>query len=139
MNSYHKKYKGFTVVEAMAAMVILFIAATAVVLPFTSSASIQQESAHRTLASRLAADQLEQVLATDYDSIIATYDGYTESTGQVKDSQGVIFTDPMYQFFGRQVTCTNATVAGVDLIWVSVTVYYNGTEVITLGTLVGPA
>jgi Tfp pilus assembly protein PilV len=148
MNSYHKKYKGFTLAEAMAAMVILFVAAAAVTLPFISSASVRQESACRTLASRLAADKIEEIVA-GYDS--GTYqDGYTytESAGQVENAVGEIFADPMYQNFSRQVTCTNmtladvdllsATVAGDNLLWVSVKVSYNGTDVITLGTLVGP-
>jgi Tfp pilus assembly protein PilV len=138
MNSYHKKNKGFTLAEAMAAMVILFVAAAAVTLPFTSSASVRQETARRTLASKLAADRLEEIAAADYGSIIATYDGYTEPAGQVENAVGEIFADPMYQNFSRLVTCTNATVAGIDLTWVSVTVYYKGTETITLSTLLGP-
>ena len=96
---------------------------------------VQQDTARRTLAARLAADKIEEI-AADYD--FTTYDGYTES-----EPLGEIFTDPMYQNFSREVTCTNATiagvtVAGVNLTWVSVAVSYNGTEVITLGTLMGP-
>ena len=135
---YHKKNQGFTLAEAMAAMVILAFAAAAVTLPFTSSASVQQETARRTLAARLAADKIEEISA-GYDS--GTYqDGYTESepVGQIRNAAGEIFTDPMYQNFSREVTCTNATVADVDLLWVSVKVSYNGTEVITLDTLMGP-
>ena len=139
---YHKKNQGFTLAEAMAAMAILAFAAAAVTLPFTSAASVQQDTARRTLAARLAADKIEEI-AADYD--FTTYDGYTESepVGQIKNAAGAIFTDPMYQNFIREVACTNATVAGVNLTWVSVTVYYKKnedvtTEIITLGTLMGP-
>lgn len=140
---YHKRNQGFTLAEAMVAMVILAFAAVAVTLPFTSSASVQQETARQRLAARLAADKIEEIAAADYDSIFATYDGYTESVGQIKNAAGEIFTDPIYQNFSRQITCTNATVAGVDLTWVSVTVYYEKAEdviieIITLSTLMGP-
>lgn len=145
---YHKKNQGFTLAEAMVAMVILAFAAAAVVLPFTSSASVHRETAIQTLAARLAADKIEEITA-DYDS--GTYqNGYThtEPAGMLKNAVGDLFTDIMYQNFSRQVTCTNMTVAGVDLLnatvagdnllWVSVKVSYNGTEVVALGTLMGP-
>lgn len=127
----HKGRAGFTLVEAMLAVVVLAIAAAGVLLPFVSGAAVRAEGIRRTLAAGLAGDLMEQILrlpfhdpggvAYDYhlgpdsgETGLASFDnvddfhGYTESQGQVKDAAGTVFTDPKYTNFSRTVTCSYA-------------------------------
>ena len=120
--------RGFTLAEAMMAVVVLGIAAAGVLLPFVSGTAVRLEGIQRTLAARLASDLMEQIIrrpyhdpnGTEYDVIpgpdagktgFAAYDniydfyGYTETEGQVKDAAGAVFTDPMYANFSRNVIC----------------------------------
>ena len=118
--------RGFTLAEAMMAVVVLGIAAASVLLPFISGAAVRAEGVNRTLAARLASDLMEQILrlpfhdpqGTDYTSgpesgetvpagfdNIDDYHGYAEPQGQVKDATGTVFTDSAYANFSRNVTC----------------------------------
>ena len=117
--------RGFTLIEAMMAVMVLGIAAASVLLPFISGAAVRAEGINRTLAARLASDLMEQILRlpfhdpdggssvgpepgetgpSSFDNI-DDYHGYTESQGQVKDAAGVVFTDSVYANFSRNVTC----------------------------------
>lgn len=127
-----KKRSGFTLIEAIIAMSVLAFAAAAILLPFTSAANVQAESDLRTIATKLAADKLEDVIANN-----DIFDD-SELTGQVKDASGNIFDDSMYDRFSRFVSCKDAQVGGVDLKWVTVTVRYNGQVISALSTLVMP-
>jgi prepilin-type N-terminal cleavage/methylation domain-containing protein len=123
-----KSKEGFTLVEAMLAVVVLGIAAAGVLLPFVSGAAVRAEGTRRTLAAGLASDLMEQILrlpfhdpaggTSDYSpgpepgetqpanfDNIDDFHGYTESEGQVKDATGAVFTDPKYVNFSRNVTC----------------------------------
>lgn len=125
---YSKNRQGFTLAEAMMAVMVLGIAAATLLLPFTSGATVRTEGVNRTLAARLASDLMEQILLLPfhdpdggaYDYILgpesgetgpANYDniddyhGYTESQGQVKDVTGAVFTDSAYANFSREVMC----------------------------------
>ncbi len=119
---YGASRRGFTLAEAMMAVVVLGIAAAGVLLPFVSGAAVRAEGASRTLAAGLAGDLMEQILrlpfhdpddetsynlgpdAGDLDNI-DDYHGYIEAQGQVKDAAGVVFTDPRYANFSRNVIC----------------------------------
>ena len=96
--------RGFTLAEATLAMVLLGIAAAGVLMPYASGASVQAEGLHRTLGAVLANDLIEQIVATPYGAIVDAYN-YTESQGQLADSNGVLLTDSMYANFSRAVTC----------------------------------
>jgi len=119
--------RGFTLAEAMMAVVVLGIAAASLLLPFMSGAAVRAEGINRTLAARLAGDLMEQILRlpfhdpgggatpgpelgetvpTGFDNI-DDYHGYTEIQGQVKDATGAVFsvTDSRYANFSRNVTC----------------------------------
>lgn len=125
---YVKGRRGFTLAEAMMAVLVLGIAAAGVLIPFVSGTAVRLEGIQRTLAARLASDLMEQVIrrpfhdpnGTEYDDIpgpdagktgFAAYDniydfyGYTEAEGQIKDATGAVFTDPMYANFSRNVKC----------------------------------
>jgi prepilin-type N-terminal cleavage/methylation domain-containing protein len=98
-----KRRDGFSLAEAMLAMVILSIAAAGVLLPFSSGAIVRAEGMHSTLASRLAGDLMEEIINTPFGNIIASYGAYSEAQGHIisdfnTDTQ---YSDPMYVNFSR--------------------------------------
>ena len=133
--------RGFTLVEATLAMVLLGIAAAGVLLPYASGASLQAEGVHRTLGAVLANDLIEQIVATPFDSVIATYN-YTESQGQLTDSSDTTLTDSMYANFSREVASQYVRVpqqsdaVETHYILATVQVYYQGRSVVTLSRLI---
>lgn len=157
---------GFTLPEAVMAMVILGIAAAGVMLPFSAGASAQAQGVHKTLATTLANDLMERIATkpfhdpdgSSYDYLpgpeageatiagfdnVDDFDGYTESQGQVLDAGAVAFTDPIYSNFSRKVTCgyvyvpqQNPPTASPNFILVSVEVDYQGRPIVTVSRLV---
>ena len=123
--------------EALIATVILAMAASGAILPFSSGAAVQAEGARRTLAAKLAADTLEEMLNSDFDMLMLDYDGLYQPAGSVTDGKGQIFTDVSYAKFMRIVTCTPANVGNVNLIWATVYIYHDGTEMLHMSTLIG--
>jgi prepilin-type N-terminal cleavage/methylation domain-containing protein len=142
MMSNYKHRKGFTLAEAMIATVVLGIAAAGVLLPFTSGAALRAEGKHRTLAAKLAGDLMEEIVNTQFEQIITSYDGYTEPQGQVKDAGGMVFADSNYAGFSRDVSCAYVIMPGesgdgdLKFIRVIVRVYYRGGEIATISRLV---
>ena len=136
------KHKGFSLAEALIATVILGIAAAGVILPFASGARVRAEGMHRTLAVKLAADLMDVIVNTPFDQIVATYNGYAESQGQVKDATGTVFTDSNYANFSRDVSCayvyvTQESGSGqLKFILTTVRVYYSGTEIATVNRVI---
>ena len=143
MYSYYKNQRGFTLAEAMIATVVLGIAAAGVLLPFTNGAKLRAEGMRRTLAAGLAGDLMEEIVKTPFDQIIASYNGYAEPQGQVKDVSGVVFTDSNYANFSRDVTCEYVYVSQesgngqLKFIRVVVRVYYLGEQIAIINRLVG--
>jgi len=135
------KYNGFSLAEAMIAVVVLGIAAAGVLLPFTSGAAVQAEGTRRTLASKLASDLMEEIITEPFDRIVADFDGYSEPKGQVKNAAGEVFTDSNYAGFARDVRCQyvhvaqEAEAADPKFILATVLVYYNGREIVKLERL----
>ena len=135
------KYRGFTLAEAMMAVVVLGIAAAGVLLPFTSGAQVRAEGMHRTLGAKLAGDLMEQIVNTAFDDIVTNYN-YTEAQGQVKDTSGAVFTDSNYANFSRDVSCLEVYVpqesgeAGANFICATVRVYYSGREIAIINRLI---
>jgi prepilin-type N-terminal cleavage/methylation domain-containing protein len=140
---YCTSRRGFTLAEAMMAVVVLGIAASSVLLPFVSGAAVRAEGINRTLAARLASDLMEQIVNTPFDQIVTSYNGYSESQGQVKDAAGAVFVDPNYTRFGREVSCQYVYVpqeSGAEnpkFIRVTVQMYYDGKQIATINRLVG--
>jgi prepilin-type N-terminal cleavage/methylation domain-containing protein len=97
--------KGFTLIEALLALVILSIAAAGLILPFASSAAVQQQGLSQTLAAKLASDLVEQIINTEFSQIVSTYNGYNEPKGQIKNAAGAVFSDPMYADLSREAIC----------------------------------
>jgi len=134
--------RGFTLPEATIALVILGMAAAGVLLPFSSGAAAQAEGVHKTLAAGLASDLMERIVATPYAEILA-WNGTAEAQGQIRDAEGIVFTDPAYARFSRNVTCTGVRMypqGGMSpqsgFILVVVRVYDRGRLMVTLSRLV---
>lgn len=130
--------KGFTLAEALMAMVVLSIVAAAVLVPFSAGASVQAEGARRSVGAKLAGDLLERIVATDFDDIESIWADYSEAEGAVTDSTGNVVTDNMYSKFSRSVTVAEATLGSTTHYWVTVTVQWDSKEVGTLSRLIGP-
>jgi prepilin-type N-terminal cleavage/methylation domain-containing protein len=133
---------GFTLPEAMLAMVILSMAAAGVLVPFAGGAAVQADGMHRSLGAALAGDLLERVVQTPFDQIISTWHGYTEPEGQLKDASGTTFTDPMYANYSREAFCYSVYVpqqSGMvdpDFVLTAVRVSYRGTQIATVYRLI---
>ena len=139
---YDAGRRGFTLAEAMIATVVLGIAAAGVLLPFTSGARVRAEGMRRTLGAKLASDLMEDIVNTPFEQIVAGYDGYSEAQGQVKDADGVVFTDSNYAKFSRSSICDYVYVpqesgSGVPkFIRITVRVFYSGKEIAAINRLV---
>lgn len=137
-----KSKAGFSLAEAMIAIAVLGIATAGVLLPFTSGAAVRAEGMRRTLAAKLAADLTEQIINTEFEQIVDDFDGYTESQGQVKDSSGAVFTNPIYANFSRDATCEyvyvpqESEVGELKFIHTTVRVYYDGKEMAAVSRLI---
>ncbi|MCD4831218.1 MAG: type II secretion system GspH family protein [Anaerohalosphaeraceae bacterium] len=133
-----KNYKnnGFTLAEAMMAMVILSIATAGLLLPFASSAAVQEEGVNRTLAVKLACDLLEDIVNTNFGDIIATYGSYTEADGAMQSAGGAgVLTGNLYAGYSRDAVCEYIYTAqqdGLDpqpnFIRITVRVHHNGAK-----------
>lgn len=140
--NYSKKQKGFTLAEAMMAMVVLGIAAAGVLLPFTSGAAVQAEGIRRTLGAKLASDLMQQIVNTPFSQIVTSYNNYSENEGQVKNVDGVVFTDSNYAKLSRKSVCDYVYVSqesgtgASKFILVTVQVYYSGKEIAIVRKLV---
>ena len=133
MNYKLRTNKGFTLTEAMMAMVILALAVTGILLPFTTGAAVRAEGMHKTLAAKLAADLMEEIINTPASQIISA----TETQGQVKSADGTVFTDSNYAKFSRTVTCEQRIApAGAKFILVTVRVCYNDREMAAVNRLI---
>jgi prepilin-type N-terminal cleavage/methylation domain-containing protein len=141
---YRSMRSGFSLAEAMMAVVVLGIAAASVLLPFISGAVVRAEGVNRTLAARLASDLMEQIINTPFDQIVSSYDDYSEPQGQVKNMDGAFFVDndSRYANFSRSVTCEYVCVPGENIlaprkfIRITVQVNYSGKQMATIVRLV---
>ncbi|HBG78524.1 MAG TPA: hypothetical protein DDW84_06755 [Phycisphaerales bacterium] len=127
-------HSGFTLAEAMLALVVFTIAVAGLLLPFASSAAVQQQGYNQTLAAKLAADLMEQIIATDFSSIVSSYGSYTESKGHIKSAAGIDLTDSMYASLSRTASCVyvympqQSSYGSPNFIKITVSVYQDGTK-----------
>lgn len=128
--------KGFTLAEAMIATVVLGIAAAGVLMPFVAGASIRAEGQRLTLAAKLAADLMEEIIS---DPLNSKWISYNEPQGQVKDAAGNVFTDTVYSQYSRQAACVDGYV-GEDnnpiFLIATVRVSYKGREIASISRLI---
>lgn len=123
----------------MIAVVILGIASAAVVLPFSSGAALTAEGNHRTLAAKLAADLIEQIINTPFDQILSNYDDYQEAKGQMTKADGSLFTQSIYKNFSRKAVCKNWPLDNPqeNFILITVKIFYDGKEISQIQRLKG--
>jgi prepilin-type N-terminal cleavage/methylation domain-containing protein len=138
---YRCIHPGFSLAEAMMAVVVLGIAAAGLLLPFSSGARLRAEGMYRTLGAKLASHLMEQIVHTPFEQIM-DYDGYTEPEGQLRDAAGQIITDLTYARFSRDVSCDYVYVPqeseGGEPVFVRVTVrvFWNDKDLVTIHRLV---
>ena len=136
------KNGGFTLAEAMLAVVVLGIAASAVLLPFSTGAVVRAQGERMTLGAKLACDMMERIVARDYNEIVSTYDGYIEPAGSVTDADWAVFSGGLYSNYSRQVGCDYVYLpqekGDLDsrMIKVRVMVYYNGQQMADIERLI---
>lgn len=135
----YNKYIAFTLTEAMIAIVILGFASVAVVLPFTSGATLAAEGSNRTLAANLASDLIEQIINTPFDQILPNYSDYQEGRGQMRKADGSFFTQQIYSRFSRRTVCTNwsENYPQDNFVIITVKIYYNSQEIAQIQRLKG--
>jgi len=118
---YKMERRGFTLAEAMMAMVVLGIAAAGVLLPFTSGAQVRAEGIHRTLAANLASDLMEQIVSNDFDDL--------------KDFSTEEDLSSTYANFSRGASCAWDETQDFFIL-VTVWVKYNGREIAVINRLI---
>ncbi len=134
--------KAFTLTEAIMAIAILAMAAAGLLLPFAGGAALQAEGARLTLAAKLASDLMEQIINTPFDEVVSSFNGYSESQGQVKDSGGSVFTGSLYSKFSRDSSCSYVYFPNEDtrvsskFILATVSVYYESDEIVKINRLI---
>jgi prepilin-type N-terminal cleavage/methylation domain-containing protein len=139
-----KRREGFSLAEAMLAMVILSIAAAGVLLPFSSGATVRAEGMHSTLAARLAGDLMEQIINTPFDNIITDYGTYSEAQGHIISDfpSHTPFSDPMYANFSRSASSKYVYVSqesgATEAVFILVTVQvdYSGRKIASIYRLI---
>jgi len=156
--------RGFTLVEALLASVVLAASITAVTLPFTSSARNRQVDGRQSAAVGLAEELMEEILAQNFQDEDAAYacnpgpdpgentraqfdnvddyDGYCERPGGVADIEGAPANAKEAYGLSRSVAANYVYVAGQDtgkpasFIRVTVEVSYGEQTVVSLTRLV---
>lgn len=123
--------RGFTLVEALLAAVILAMAIAAITMPFTAGAQHELEAARRTLGVTLAQEMMEEVLSKPFydpngESLcgpeagetragfdnIDDYDGYSEADGQIRSFDGSALGGPAVAGLTRHATAKYVYVSG---------------------------
>lgn len=126
-------YTGFTLIEAMLAVLILGIAAAAVTAPFTSGLQVREEASKRSLGVKLAAELMEQQLNLSYDQLVDNVGKtVTEQQGQLMDG------DADYARFSRAVQYSafgQDTPQGPRAVMITVTVEYQNRHLVQLKRL----
>jgi len=133
---------GFTLAEALMAVVTLSIAAAGVLLPFSSGAVVRAEGTRSTLGAALASDLMEEIVCTPFEQIVDSYDGYSEPQGQITDTTGAVFSGSNYANFSREASCQYVYVAQetgttqAAFILTTVRVNYSGRPIAIINRLI---
>ena len=139
--SREQRDRAFTLLEALLAAVVLAIAITAVVMPFTIGMRTQMIEARQSLAVPLAEELMEEILlkpfeepddgddqaeppaafgpdagevSRDHFSAIDDYHGYTDPPGTIADPSGDVIEGTAAAGLSRQVTVAYVHVTGQD-------------------------
>ncbi len=133
----NRKQRGFTLMEAMMAVFILAVAAAGISMAFAAAGAVQVEAQRKILATRLAADLTEKIVALGY-AKIKLKDIYPDGT---YSAEAIGCTGAIYEGLSCTLTYSEATVEdggkSIKLIQMTVVTFYNGREMTRLTTLVG--
>jgi Tfp pilus assembly protein PilV len=153
--------EGFTLPEALVAASVLAMTVLAVIFPFTAAAVNQDAEARIMMATTLAEEILEEILAKPFNDPqgasqpgpelgettrasfdnIDDYDNYAEPAGNVVSSDGKTVNDPAAAGLSRSVSAKYVYVSGQDgseapnFVRVTVTVKYRGQTLVNLTRL----
>jgi type II secretory pathway pseudopilin PulG len=148
---------GLALVEALLATVILAMAATATLMPFTAAAQAACGDARSALAVNLAQDLMEEILSRNFQDPdgsqqgeggrrgwddMLDYAGYAEAEGQISSLDGSLVQDAAAVGLSRQVDVGGVYVAGQDtsqpptFLRITVEVRYHGAAAQTVSRLV---
>jgi prepilin-type N-terminal cleavage/methylation domain-containing protein len=136
-NTKSVRSKGFTLLEATMAMVILAVAASGIFLSFATAASVQSEAHHRVLASRLAADMVETIASTAFAQIATDYPVGRSQTAAEMGNTGDVYTNFHCAVLANNIVEVNDGGQTVNLIEVTVAAYYKNGEITRISTLIG--
>ena len=151
-----KRQGGMTLLEALLAAVVLAMAASAVVMPYTAGARCAAQDARQTIAVNLAQDMMEEILSKSFRDPdgeagesgrgtwddIDDYDGYAEQAGSICSFDGAPVSDPAAVGLSRHVSAEGVYVSGQEtsepptFVRVCVEVRYKDEGVIALNRLV---
>lgn len=157
-----QRRRGFTLLEALLAAVVLAAAITAVTMPMTVAVVNEHEESRQTLATGLAQELMEEILSQPFHDPQGTsepgpeigessrdlfdnvddYHGYAESAGEIVTMDGDVVDDPVGGSLSRDASATYVYVTGQpvdgspDFIRVMVTVKYGSRSMISLTRLV---
>jgi prepilin-type N-terminal cleavage/methylation domain-containing protein len=133
----NRNQSGFTLLEAMMAVFVLAVAASGISMAFAAAGTVQVEAQRRILASRLAADLVEKIAATNYDLIQATYPVGHSVTAADMGNTGDIYTGLSCSVIVNNTIEVNNGGSMVHLIQVTVVAKYNNQEITRITTLIG--
>jgi len=113
--SFRRAWRAFTLLEALIASAILLVVVLAVTQAITAGQQHSFEARQR-IAGTLAAEELMGRIIVDDYANLATWDGYTESVGNMTDMNSNPLSD-VFQFVGRDVavTATTKSFSGLDV------------------------
>ena len=112
------------------ASVLLAAATAGVLLPIVAAANAQTDAQRRVIATRFAADVVEQMAAMEAGTI-SSPDHYTHSAADLA------YIDPVYQGLSVTITTEDIDVEGMSLILLTVEAFDNNRPMTTLKTLLG--
>lgn len=151
-----------TLIESLIAISLLALSITAITMPFTAAAQVEMEDGRRTIATALAREMMEEILAADFydpdgpslpgpesDEMsrsafdnLDDYDGYAEADGNIRGLDGTIMADPAARGLSRTVTATYGYIYGQPIggnptfIFIHVVVQSDGVDMVDLVRLV---
>jgi type II secretory pathway pseudopilin PulG len=147
---------GITLLESLLAAIVLALAVTALVMPFTAGAQSVAEEARMTLAVNLAQDLMEEILSKAFRDPDGTsfgetgrsawddmsdYDGFSEQEGCIVGSDGATIEGAAAVGLTRHASVQSVYVAGQDtakpptFCRVSVNVRYHGHTIMQISRL----
>jgi prepilin-type N-terminal cleavage/methylation domain-containing protein len=103
--------RGFTLAECLVASVVLAASVTAIFSALNSGQKQMSDSSLAKLATGLGEEMMERILAlpyTDPNNGMASYNGYSEAAGTVKDANGNLLPSN-YQVFSLSVSALSST------------------------------